>query len=104
MENIVQVVEGERHTSLLLANGRVKSVVAGTVGRRYVDDWTNIVEIAAGRYFVAGLTHDGDVLHDGFDPDSIDDLAEWEDIVTFASYPSLLIGLKADGTVMRFEI
>jgi alpha-tubulin suppressor-like RCC1 family protein len=62
-----------------------------------VEDWSDIVAVAAGWFFTAGLKSDGTVVATGFEDGSID---EWSGIVAVAAGDYHLVGLKEDGTVV----
>lgn len=68
-------------------------------------DWTDIVQVAAGRLHVAGLKSDGTVVavgrplnDDGFVGET--DVEDWTDIVYVAAGNRTTVGLKSDGTVI----
>jgi hypothetical protein len=62
-------------------------------------NWDNIVAVADGRSYVAGLKADGTVLFNDYDYAGTIDVADWSDIVAISAGTSL-IGLKEDGTVV----
>lgn len=61
--------------------------------------WDNIVAIADGRSYLAGLKEDGTVICKDYDYSGTLDTSEWKDIVAISAGASL-VGLKEDGTVV----
>lgn len=57
-------------------------------------DWQGLLAVAAAGHAPAGLREDGTVLYDGHD------LSGWTDVVALDSSPTLLVGLKVDGTLL----
>lgn len=56
--------------------------------------------ISAGVVFSVGITEEGRVVSSGDMVLSQSDVEDWEDIVSIATFGSLVIGLKMDGTVV----
>lgn len=84
----------------LLENGTVKAVSASmhVEDIAKVEAWKDIVAVANGRHYVAGLRSDGTIAIAG--DELIEVLAkDWKDIAAISSSGSL-IGLKVDGTVV----
>jgi alpha-tubulin suppressor-like RCC1 family protein len=65
-----------------------------------VDDWTDIVQVAAGCRHTVGLRSDGSVVAVGandYDQCAVDD---WTDMVQVAAGCLHTVGLRSDGTVV----
>lgn len=68
----------------------------GTVN---LQDWKDIVEVADGRSYAAGLKESGTVVCNVYNYPGTIDTSTWKDIVAISA-DSSLIGLKEDGTVV----
>ncbi|MCL2628758.1 MAG: hypothetical protein FWD44_08725 [Oscillospiraceae bacterium] len=68
-------------------------------GRNNVEGWNDIVSVAAGFDFTAGLKSDGTVVVAGrlSDKDSVND---WRDITAISAGGNYLVGLKSDKTII----
>jgi len=86
------------HTVGLRADGTAASAGHDTKGQRKVSDWDNLIYIAAGEAFTAGVKNDGTVVLAG-DASAID-VSGWSNIASIAAGKAHLVGLKADGTVV----
>lgn len=64
-----------------------------------LQDWKDIVAVANGRGYVAGIKEDGTVLCNVYAYLGTIDASEWKDIVAISEDESL-IGLREDGTVV----
>ena len=62
-------------------------------------DWENIIAVAAGLYYTAGIRADGTVVNEGDLFAGLCDVSGWTDIVAIAAGYEHLIGLRSDGTV-----
>ena len=79
--------------------------------------WTDIVSVAAGQVFVAGLRSDGTTVitkyidafagfmakgtdYEGWDGQELDAVNTWTDIVAISAGPNHVVGLRKDGTVI----
>jgi len=118
--DIVAIAAGSQHIVGLKADGTVVAtggdIRISLEGQRNpvvlqehlnVQDWTNIVAIAAGRQHTVGLKADGTVVAVGSDVRARQaeiiryDLSEWTDIVAIATFGrNEVIGLRTDGTIM----
>lgn len=113
-KDIVAVSAGADHTVGLKADGTVVAVGDEDSYKTYeyhssyyydsyetleesALEWKDIVSIAAGYYFTAGLKSDGTVVVAGDDDFYVSD---WTDIIDIAAGGNHIIGLKADGTVV----
>lgn len=95
--------DGDGHTVGLREDGRVFAVGDNKFGQCNVENWENIIAIAAGDWHTVGLTRDGKVVAVG--TNSVGDHAacevdDWEDIVAIAAGTGITLGLKSDGTVV----
>ena len=107
---LVQMDGDYCHTVGLFSDGTVVAVGDNTDGECNVSEWTDIVSIAAGEYFTAGLKKDGTVLVTGkcytYEQEKFTDarrkkqVAGWTDIVAISRAPRGPMGLKSDGTVV----
>lgn len=64
-----------------------------------LQDWKDVVAVADGRSYIAGLKEDGTVLCNVYGYSGTIDVSKWKDIVAISADTSL-IGLKEDGTVV----
>ncbi len=78
------------------------AVAAGTniYGECDLEDWTDIVAIAAGACHTVGVKADGTVVANGYDSYGACDIESWTDIVTVAAGENYTVGIKSDGTVV----
>jgi len=95
--------DGDGHTVGLRKDGRVFAVGDNKFGQCNVENWENIVAIAAGDWHTVGLTGDGKVVAVG--TNSLGDhtaceVDDWEGIVAIAAGTGITLGLKEDGTVL----
>ena len=65
-----------------------------------VSGWQNIIDIAAGRYHVAGLKLDGTVVASGYNEEGQCNVGQWTDIVQVAAGYGTTLGIKSNGTVI----
>lgn len=61
-----------------------------------VQEWTEIIAIAAGSHHIVGLKSDGTVVVEGCKFN----VSNWKDIVAISAGCGITVGLKADGTVV----
>ena len=108
--NIVAIAAGTDHTVGLRSDGTVVSTKYprkdDIFARDQVQDWRNIIAIAAGKHTV-GLRSDGTVAITGGDGDRPFDrnqIREWRDIVAIAAGEFHVIGLRSDGTAVAPEV
>ncbi len=86
----------ERHIIGLKADGTVVADGYNRNGQCNVYDWRNIIAIAAGQTFTAGLKSNGRVVATDDDLD----IRTWRDIAAIAAGSFHIVGLKSDGTVV----
>jgi len=71
-----------------------------TFGQCDVGGWTDIIQVAAGRWHTVGLKADGTVVAVGDDASGQCDVDGWTDIVQIAAGIYHTVGLKSDSTVV----
>jgi len=69
-------------------------------GRCNVGSWTDIVQVAAGRWHTVGLKDDGTVVAVGDKASGQCNVGGWSDITWVAAGMYHTVGLKTDGTVV----
>ena len=79
----------------LRKNGTVLAAGSNKTGNCNVEEWCNIIDIAA-QYFLVGLKSDGTVVTTCEDVD----VSNWSHIVAIICSSSYVFGLKEDGTVV----
>lgn len=103
------VAAGRRHTVGLKSDGTVIAVGDNKLGQCDVNEWTDIVAVAAGNVHMAtntgnvhtvGLKADGTVLAVGWNTYDQCNVNSWDDIVAIAAGWRHSVGLKSDGTVV----
>ena len=92
--------DGNGHTVGLKSDGTVVAVGDNTFGQCNVDEWTDIVAIAAGDSHTVGLRSDGTVLITKKYESNVKLGDEWTDIVAIAAGTEFTLGLKSNGTVL----
>ncbi len=97
------VVSGYGHVLGLNRYGRVFAAGDNTYGQSLVFNWSDVVGIAAGKYFSAGLRRDGTVVVAGKYQSGSDylefDASELEEIVQISAGDNFLAALSEDGEV-----
>ena len=98
---------GSGHTVGLREDGTVVAVGDNSFGQCNVDEWTDIVAVAAGDWHTVGLCSDGSVVSTKPDVNKYPDLyvnacnvEDWNDIVAIAAGTGSTVGLREDGTVV----
>lgn len=116
-ENIVAIAAGggsnedpgTGHTVGLRADGHVVAVGDNEYGQCNVEDWENIIAIAAGDWHTVGLRSDGTVISTKPDSDKHPGLylgacnvegADWTNIIEISAGCGITVGLKEDGSVI----
>src|SRR4029450_10579700 len=83
------IAAGRRHSLGLCADGTVVATGTGTSGECRVEDWVQVVAVAAGNVHTAsntgrshsvGLRADGIVIATGWNGDGQCDVASWRDV------------------------
>jgi len=69
-------------------------------GQCNVDNWTDIIQVAAGSGHTVGLKAGGTVVTVGLNDSGQCDVSDWTDIIQVAAGYGHTVGLKADGTVV----
>ncbi len=99
---------GDGHTVGLKSDGTVVAVGDNTFGQCDVSSWQNVIAIAAGDWFTAGLTQNGDILitrpsdevreqHDMFI--GACSAADWTGIISIAAGCGNIIGIDENGNI-----
>lgn len=89
----------------LRADGRVETVVRtgyqADVDRNagQVEDWEDVVQVAAGNHHTLGLRRDGTVYYAGSDERHRAQVEDWENVVQVAAGNGYSIALMADGSL-----
>ncbi len=105
--DVIQISAGGDNTNIIMglkADGTV--LVKGYDSVLEAAQWTDIIQIYAGRFHVVGLKSDGTVVVAGhpLDAETGDvgefDVSEWTDIVYVVAENQTTYGLKSDGTVV----
>ena len=92
------VLAGDKLSFGLSTCGLV-SFIGNNEGQAYCYDWKNVVKIAGGGKFTAGLDKYGKILLSA-DKEKFDfDPSSWKNVVNIAASENTLYGLKKDGTV-----
>ena len=92
------VLAGDKLSFGLSTCGLV-SFIGNNEGQAYCYDWKNVVKIAGGGKFTAGLDKYGKILLSA-DNEKFDfDPSSWKNVVNIAASENTLYGLKKDGTV-----
>ena len=91
------IAVGSFHTVGLQADGTVVALGHDSITQSGINQWTDIVSIAAYSISAAGLRKNGTVLYTGcFGVDT----TRWKDITAIALGDTHILGLKKDGTVL----
>ncbi len=98
LTDIVQIDSNGQHTVALKTDGTVLEASWGNVSTVNLE---NIIQVSAGGYPVAGLTADGNVMIEGFDPfEWKAACSKWDKIAQIDAGSFHILGLKKDGTVV----
>lgn len=95
------VSAGTEHVAAVKKDGSVVAV-GNERGQEccQVQDWNDIVSVAASDFLTAGLKSDGTVVVTNSEMlDFREAVSRWEDIVQIAAVGRSVVGLKADGTI-----
>ena len=110
--NIVDIstgggVETYGHILGLREDGTVVAIGNNTFGQCNVEEWTDIIAVAAGDWHSVGLKKDGSVVAVGTDGkanfysyENACSVEEWTDIVAISAGSGYTVGLKKDGSVV----
>ena len=91
---------GNDHVVGLKSDGTVVATGWNDDGQCDVEDWTDIVAVAADYVHTVGLKSNGTVVATGDNDDGQCDVEDWTDIVAVAAGDNHTVGLKSDGTVV----
>lgn len=94
-------ISAHGHIVGLKIDGTVVAAGGNYDGECEVGTWNDIIAVAAGGSFTAGLKGDGTVVIAGGKPhDSLIQAEKWSDIVSISAGKDHIVGLKKDGTVL----
>ncbi len=96
-KNIVSVDIYGTLTIGLQENGVAK--IAGTYNKQEIYDlenWNNLIDIAAGEQFVVGLRFDGTVIADGHNGDGQINIADWNSVIDIDAGARFTVALTED--------
>lgn len=97
--NGLRMAAGGMHC-VWIEDGEVFAEGNNYFGQCNVSDWSDMVQVAAGRYHTVGLKADGTVAATGSNEWGQCRVEEWTGIVAVAAGGYHTVGLKADGTVV----
>ncbi len=89
----------QAHTLFRMPDGSVKALGGNEYGQCLVQDWRNVVAVAASPSHSLGLRSDGRVYAAGNNEYGQCETGSWHDIVAVAAGSRVSFGLRADGTV-----
>ena len=92
------VLAGEKLSFGLSTCGLV-SFIGSNEGQAYCYNWKDVLQLAGGGKFTAGLDKNGEILLSADEKNFDSDLSSWENVVNIAASEKVLYGLKKDGTV-----
>lgn len=98
-EKMDLVAAGLHHSLYVRSDGKVSGSGQSSLGRLDVEDWTDIVAVAASSHTV-GLRADGTVVAVGPNGSGQCNVSQWTDVVDVGAGFLNTIGLTADGTVL----
>ena len=93
------IAAGLYHSIYVRSDGKVSGAGQSSLGRLDVEDWTDIVAVAAAAHTV-GLRSDGTVLAVGPNGSGQCNVSHWTGIVDIGAGYLNTVGLTADGTVV----
>ncbi len=96
----LESLQGFNHTLLLKADGTVKAFGNDAGGCLAVEQWHDIVAVAAGNHTSIGLKGDGTVVSAGFSENGETATQHWLDIVAIKANADITAGLKRNGTLL----
>lgn len=94
------IAVGRHHIVGVKSDGTVLAVGSNDYGQCNVEDWTDIIAVAACSDRTIGLKADGTVVAAGRNEYGECDVEDWTDIVAIAAGFAHTAGLKRDGTVV----
>lgn len=95
-ENVSKVVAGYMHAAAMTSDGKALSGGIDYYGECLLENWSDLIDIGAGKYFTVGLRKDGSLLLAGkFDAD----LSGIDNVKAIAVSNSTVALLMKDGTV-----
>lgn len=119
-QNVQSISASFNKVAIAFKNGSVEGMSFDGEDYSGINEWSDVVQVVCGEYYIAGLRSDGTVVVCGtylsgvlngapYFPD-VDspvtlmnvnfDLSDWTNIVSLSGGRSHLVGLKSDGTVV----
>ena len=86
-------------TLICRPDGTVFAFGDNRYGQCRVEDWRNVVAVAASEHCSLGLRSDGTVLYAGYEEDSFADVTGWKDIIQVAAGFYFNLGVTKDGRI-----
>ena len=87
-------------TTAIRADGSVVAVGESDEGQCDVTEWTDVIDVAVGRFHSVGVRSDGSVVAIGANYDGKCNVSEWTDIIDVEAGIWHTVGLKSDGTAV----
>lgn len=105
--NIVDISVGAEHCVGLRSDGTVVAAGRNSYGQCNVQGWRNVQTVCAEEMYTVGLLSNGTVVTAGTTPEewvnrynALSDTASWSGIVSIATGPSGIFGIRSDGTLV----
>ena len=101
-DNACQLSNGGMHLLAMFEDGTAHSFSFSKMGnpdRDKVDDWTDLVSVAAGHDVSFGLRADGTVLYAGPGKYQRAEVRNWTDIVSLSAGELMVIGIDKSGAI-----
>ena len=95
-QNMIAV--GDYHTVVLRSNGTVAAIGRSVHDQADINNWGNIISVAAGGGFSLGLCKDGTVVSAGTNWGG--NVSSWQGITAITAKGQHAMGLRQDGTVL----
>ncbi len=93
-----QIVDGLDHGLGVKKNGTVVTSGSSYRGKTWVDDWTAITDVAAGKTFSIGLRSNGTVLASGSNDEGQMQVRGWNNVTAIDAGDYFSVALMSDGT------
>jgi len=96
-----KLISAGREFSVYIDNsGKVNGYGDNTYKQLNFDNWSDIIQVAAGGFHTLGLKSDGSVLATGYNNLGQIDVSNWNDIKQISAGRYHSLGLKSDGSVV----
>jgi alpha-tubulin suppressor-like RCC1 family protein len=90
---------GNNHTVGVKEDGKVVAVGSNEYGQIDVNNWTDIVAVAAAGSHTIGLKRDGTVVATGDNSNGVKNVLGWKNVIAIATSTNHTAGLREDGRV-----